>query len=245
MPSLPTSRPTCLAVIPARGGSKRLPGKNIRELLGRPAMAYTIEAALQSGVFERVVVSTDSPAIAAVAREAGAEVPFVRAAALADDQTPVSAVTLDALQRLDPEGTHFTHLAQLMANCPLRTAEDIRASFAQLLATGAESQLSVARFGWLNPWWAMRRSDRFVISPVFESSVTARGQDLPDLFCPTGAIWWARSEVLRREGTFHIAQRTGWEIPWQRGVDIDTEEDWRLAELLLRTAAEPEPAHAR
>jgi N-acylneuraminate cytidylyltransferase len=233
-----------LAVIPARAGSKRLPDKNVRELVGRPAIAYTIDAALRSRLFERVIVSTDSAAIAAAAVEAGAEVPFVRDAALADDHTPVSAVTLDALQRLDRAATQFGHVAQLMPNCPLRTAEDIRTSYAQFVETDAESQLSVTRFGWLNPWWAMRRSARFALSPVFESSVTRRSQDLPELFCPTGAVWWARTDVLRREGTFHTAQRTGWEIPWQRAVDIDTEEDWRLAEVLLRLALETEAVDA-
>ncbi len=234
-----------LAVIPARGGSKRLPGKNIQDLRGRPLIAYTIDAALGSGLFERVVVSTDSPSIAAAALQAGAEVPFVRPATLADDHTPVSAVTLDALQRLDPEGAAFDHVAQLMPNCPLRTAEDVRLSYAQFVATGAEAQLSVTRFGWLNPWWAMRRDDRWVLTPMFEQAATQRGQDLAELFCPTGAIWWARAGVLRREGTFHVPERTGWEIPWQRAVDIDTAADWQLAELLLRTAPEPEPADAR
>ena len=233
-----------LAVIPARGGSKRLPGKNTRELLGKPMIVFTIEAALGSGLFERIVVSTDSPAIAAVARDAGAEVPFVRSAALADDHTPVSAVTVDALQRLDA-GVHFAHVAQLMPNCPLRTADDIRASYAQFTETGAESQLSVTRFGWLNPWWAMRRNEQFTLTPVFEASVTQRGQDLPDLFCPTGAVWWAGADVLRRTGTFHTPARTGWEMPWQRAVDIDVEQDWRLAETLLRAAAAVEGVHAR
>jgi len=104
MPRSSQRPPARLAVIPARGGSKRLPGKNIRDLRGRPLIAYTIEAALGSGLFERVIVSTDSPTIAAAALQAGAEVPFVRSATLADDHTPVSAVTLDALQRVDPDG---------------------------------------------------------------------------------------------------------------------------------------------
>jgi len=245
MPEAVDRRSPCLAVIPARGGSRRLPHKNIRALLGKPAIAYTIEAALRSGLFERVVVSTDSPAVAAAALQAGAEVPFVRAAALADDQTPVSAVTLDTLQRLDGEQARFRYVAQLLPNCPLRTAEDIRASYTQFVESEAESQLSVTRFGWLNPWWATRRSEGFGLTPVFQASITQRSQDLPELFCPTGAVWWARSEVLRSAGTFHTAQRTGWEIPWERAVDIDTEADWRLAELLLRLVTDEEAVHVR
>ena len=233
-----------LAVIPARGASKRLPGKNIRCLLGRPALAYTVEAALASGLFAHVVVSTEDEAIARIAREAGALVPFLRDAGLADDHTPVSQVTLDALRRLDPGGGRFGHVAQLMPNCPLRTAADVCSSYEQFVRTSAESQLSVTRFGWQNPWWALRRGTGARLEPLFEQAVTTRSQDLPELFCPTGAVWWARADVLRREGTFHTARRTGWEIPWDRALDIDTEPDWRLAELLLQLAAAPEPVHA-
>src|SRR5699024_596879 len=105
-----------LAVIPARGGSRRVPGKNVRPLLGRPALAYTVDAALHSGLFDRVVVSTDSEAVAEVALNCGAEVPFLRDAALADDHTPVSAATVDMLRRLDPSRRWCTSVAQLMPN---------------------------------------------------------------------------------------------------------------------------------
>ncbi len=227
-----------LAVIPARGGSKRVPSKNIRELAGRPILAYTIDAALESGLFARVVVSTDSPQIAAAAEQLGAEVPFIRSASLADDYTPVSLVTLDALERLDPDSSLFDRVAQLMANCPLRTAADIRASYQQFLETGAEAQLSVTRYGWFNPWWAMTRDAQMSLNPIFEHTLV-RSQDLPELFCPTGAIWWATSQALRREKTFHLPQRTGWEMDWQRAVDIDTEDDWKMAELLLQLQGRP------
>lgn len=224
----------CLAVIPARGGSRRLPGKNIRDLCGKPIIAYTIEAALESGIFSRVIVSTDSQEIATLARHLGAEVPFLRDASLADDYTPVSLVTLDALEKLNPHGTILLNVAQLMANCPLRTAADVRDSYRQFVETGADSQISVTCYGWLNPWWAVMRSDGYQLTPIFPEQMSKRGQDLPEAFCPSGAIWWVKADVLRREKTFHIAGRTGWEIPWQRAVDIDTEDDWQLAELLMQ-----------
>lgn len=226
-----------LAVIPARGGSRRVPGKNIRPLLGNPAIAYTIRAAIGSGVFERVVVSTDSDEIARIARDAGADVPFVRDASLADDHTPVSLATVDALERLDPCGERYTVVAQLMANCPLRNANDVRESYRQFVDTGAPAQLSVTRFGWLNPWWAMQRGNDFVLDPLFGDRVTAPSQSLPELYCPTGAIWWARADVLRAARTFHVPGRTGWEISWQHAVDVDTEDDWAMAELLAQREA--------
>ena len=221
-----------LAVIPARGGSKRVPGKNVRPLHGRPLIAHAIAAALESELFTRVVVSTDSQGIARVARQYGAEVPFLRPAELADDVTPVSAATADVLDRLDPDGERFDVVCQLMANCPLTRAIEVIDSFRQFDATGTDAQVSVVRYGWQNPWWALRRSERFELDPLFPDQLLQRSQDLPELFCPTGAVWWARADVLRRARTFHVPHRTGWEMPWQRGIDIDTEDDWALVELL-------------
>ena len=234
----------CLAIIPARGGSKRIPKKNLRPMGGKPLLAYTVEAALLSSVFHRVVVTTDSPDIAEIARQYGAETPFLRDPSLSDDFVPVSAATVDALQRLDPEGAAFGYVCQLMPNCPLRTAEDIVDSHRQLIATGAESQLSVVRYGWQNPWWALRRDKNLALDPIFGEAITKRSQDLPELFCPTGAIWWAKADALRREGTYHIAGRTGWELRWTRGIDIDTEDDWAMAEVLLKHGPAPRVARA-
>jgi CMP-N-acetylneuraminic acid synthetase len=233
----------CLAVIPARGASKRLPGKNIKNLLGKPAIAYTIEAAIESGLFARIVVSTDSEHIAEIALQYGAEAPFLRARELADDHTPVSLVTLDVLEHLDPGGLTYSCVAQLMANCPLRTSDDVRASYQQFIETDSESQISVTRFGWQNPWWSVQRADNFTLEPLFETNITARSQDLPSLFCPTGAIWWAQTRALRREGTFHFFGRTGWEIPWMRGIDIDSQDDWQMAEVLVRLGEEVKTGH--
>jgi len=223
-----------LAVIPARGGSKRVPRKNLRELGGKPLLAYSIIAAREAGLFHRIVVSTDSTEIAEAAVRYGAEVPFLRDAQLADDVTPVSEVTLDVLRRIDPGERNYTQVCQLMANCPLRTASDIVSSYEQFAGSGADAQLSVVRFGWQNPWWAMRRAEHFALEPLFKDALTQRSQDLPPLYCPTGAIWWVQADTLRRQRTYHIAGGTGWEIPWDRGVDIDTEDDWLVAEVLFR-----------
>lgn len=234
-----------LAVIPARGGSKRVPGKNVRLLDGRPLLAHAIEAARASELFDRVVVSTDSPEIARVAVEHGAEAPFLRDAILADDVTPVSAATVDALVRLDPDGVRYASVCQLMANCPLVRAEEVRDSYRQFAASGAGAQVSVVRFGAQNPWWAMRRAATYELEPLFPERLKERSQDLPELFAPTGAVWWARAEVLRREGTFHVPHRTGWALPWERAIDVDTEEDFELLEvvheLLRRRAAAGAP----
>jgi len=223
-----------IAVIPARGGSKRIPRKNVRPFEGKPIIAHTIASALESGLFEQVVVSTDDAEIAEVARQNGAKVPFLRDKQLADDFTPVSEVTTDVIRRIDPDGDKFAIVAQLMPNCPLRTSRDVIDSHKQFEETASESQISVVRYGWQNPWWAMQQNERYELQPLFQEQMSQRSQDLPELFCPTGAIWWARTNVLRRTKTFHIDGRTGWEIPWQRGIDIDSLDDWKLAEALFR-----------
>ncbi len=226
-----------IAIIPCRGGSKRIPGKNIRPLQGKPIIGYAIEAALRSSLFERVVVSTDSEEIAEIARKFGADVPFMRDKKLADDFSPVSAATVDAVKRIDPTGGIFHNVAQLMANCPLRSAEDVRASYEQFVSSGAKSQISVTEYGWLNPWWAMTSDEKHILTPLFKERVTSRSQDLPHLYCPTGAIWWAKSAILREYGTFYAPDYSGWSMPWERAVDIDTEEDWKMAEVLFAKKA--------
>jgi N-acylneuraminate cytidylyltransferase len=202
--------------------------------MGKPMIALTIEAAIESSVFDRVVISTDSDEIASIGTLYGAEIPFIRSANLSDDFTPVSLATLDALVRLDPDGVEYKYVAQLMANCPLRNAQDIRASYEHMIESKGESQISVTRFGGLNPWWAMTMDNQNKLTPIFQEQMTKRSQDLPEIYCPTGAIWWAKADVLRQEKTFHTFNRTGWEMPWYRAVDIDTEDDWQLAELLMQ-----------
>jgi pseudaminic acid cytidylyltransferase len=232
---MPSIQFQCLAVIPARGGSKRIPRKNIREFAGRPLIAYTIEAALESGLFARVLVSTDDPEVATISRQSGAEVPFLREASLANDYTASSVVTADALERADPQGELYSHVAQLLPTCPLRNAIDVRESHRHFVATHAASQISVARFGWLNPWWAFRRDPEARLTPVYPEATKARSQDLPPLFGAVGAIWWANAGSLRETRNFYMPGYIGWEISWERAVDVDTYEDWRMAEVLRQS----------
>lgn len=223
-----------IAVIPARAGSKRVVNKNIREMCGRPLIAYTIEAAKKCGLFSRIVVSTDSEDIATISREYGAEVPFLREKSLADDYCPVSLVTLDAINKLENTSDHYDNVCQLMANCPLRDDLDLLNSYQQFVKEQSDAQISITRYGWFNPWWAMKRDANNKLIPIFEQQLNERSQDLPELYCPTGAIWWAKADTLRREKTFHCTNRTGWVIPWEKGIDIDTEDDWRMAEILMQ-----------
>ena len=218
-----------IAVILARGGSKRLPRKNILEIHGQPMIVWTIRAALDSGCYHRVLVSTDDEEIAAISRSAGAEVPFLRDSAT-DDIAPSTAATLAALQQAELHwGEHYDVVSQLMANCPLRGADEIRDAVDNFRNSGTKFQISCFRFGWMNPWWAARLNDRGEPEYLFPEARTQRSQDLPPLHCPSGAIWIANCESLRRSETFYGPGHILHPMPWIAALDIDDADDFAMA----------------
>ena len=221
-----------LAVIPARGGSKRLPGKNTLAFRGRPMIAWTIEAALESELFDRVIVSTDSPDIARVAAECGLKVPFLRDGA-ADDMSPVSEATIRALEQAESHfGETYATVCQLMANCPLRSAGEIVEAYANFERTGSEFQVSCFKFGWMNPWWALRLDSGGRAERLFPEVMGKRSQDLDELYCPTGAIWLALTGALKKAGTFYGPGVRYCPIDWKSAVDIDDSADLEMAEAI-------------
>lgn len=222
-----------IAVIPARGGSKRIPGKNIIDFEGKPLIAWTIEAAKQSGLFDKIVVSTDSSEIASVSKEYGAEVPFLRNSA-ADDYSPVSDATLSTILQLEEEEDYYDEVVQLFAVCPLRDANDIVNSYNFFKIKKAPFLISCFKYVWMNPWWAVTLDERNKPNWIFKETKN-RSQDLPDLFSPTGAIWIAKIEDFKREDTFYGKNHIFWEINWKKAVDIDNYEDMELARILKKT----------
>jgi len=224
---------TTIAVVPARGGSKRIPHKNIIDFMGKPLIGWTLEAARDSRIFDRIVVSTDDPEIAAVATRFGIDTPFLREEAV-DDVAPVSLAAIAALQQAQRHwNERYDVVIQLMANCPLRGASDIARSYEHFLAAGASFQLSCFKFGWMNPWWAATIGERAIPQFIFPHALKARSQDLPDLYCPSGAIWIARAERLLEEKTFYGPGHTFHAIDWKAAVDIDNYEDVELAEAVF------------
>ena len=227
-----------IAVIPARGGSRRLPKKNILEFMGKPMIAWTIEAAQATDLFDRILVSTDSAEIAAVARSYGATVPFLRSRAY-DDHTPVSEATCATLEQCAEElGEEFDLVTQLMANTPLRTADDICSALQHFLAGSAPAQISCFAFGWMNPWWSVTLDPQGTPTHLFPDALAQRSQDLPKLYCPTGAVWIARTEALLAARTFHCPGHRFFPMFWQSAVDIDDDEDLAIAQAVfnLRSA---------
>lgn len=222
-----------IAVIPARGGSKRIPKKNIADFCGKPMIAWTIEAAQQAKIFDRILVSTDDSETASIAKDYGVEVPFLREEAK-DDVTPVSGATLVALGQV----TNILHeeyetVVQLMANCPLRRAEDIIAAYKNFIGVKAEFQLSCFKFGWMNPWWAVHLPDGKHPSAVFPEALKTRSQDLPPLYCPTGAVWIANIDALRHAGTFYGPGHIFYPMDWTSAVDIDDQDDLKMAKVVF------------
>ena len=218
-----------IAIILARGGSKRLPNKNILDFAGKPLIAWTIEAAINSRKYSTVIVSTDSEEIAAHSKLAGADVPFLRTEG-ADDYTPSSEATLIAYkQAVKHYGKEFTTVSQLMANCPLRTEETIQRAVDNYLNKRFESQITCFKYGFMNPWWAFELDTQAKATKLFEDAVIKRSQDLPDLFCPTGAIWITRPSILEAEKTFYSKNHRFFKISWEEAMDIDDIDDFHLA----------------
>lgn len=221
-----------IAIIPARGGSKRIPHKNIIDFCGKPMIAWTIQAVKESGLFDRILVSTDDQKIADVSKTWGADVPFLRVC-FADDHTPVSEATASALlQAMNHWEESYASVTQLMANCPLRTANDITQAVTQFEAERRSFQISCFKYGWMNPWWAVKLSLDGHPERLFPESANHRSQDLPELFCPTGAIWVAKAEELLETKTFYGQGHVFEVMPWESAVDIDDYDDLRFAEAL-------------
>lgn len=221
-----------LAIIPARGGSKGLPGKNVTPLRGKPLIAWTIEAARQARRISRVVVSTDSPQIADAARAFGAEVPFLRPDELARDDTPAVDAALHALdwllthERYEPDW-----VALLQPTSPLRVAEDIDACAALAAERDAAAVVSVTP-AHPHPYWARRIDGDGQLSPLLEVAVPATRQSLPDAFSLNGAVYLVRTSSLRERRTFHPPRTWAYVMPRERSIDVDSAMDLRIADAL-------------
>lgn len=223
-----------IAIIPARGGSKRIPGKNILDFNGRPMIAWTIDAALKSGIFDKVLVSTDSEEIAVASRDLGASVPFLRQGS-ADDISASSEATLTSLIQAEKYWSiSFDTVTQLMPNCPLRTVLDINNAFDNFCQNDTNFQISAFRFGWMNPWWAIRIDKSGAPKPLFEKALETRSQDLDTLYCPTGAIWIANKKSFLSAKTFYGHGYKLFELPWLSAVDIDDYDDLKMADACFK-----------
>lgn len=222
-----------LGLIPARGGSKGIPRKNIKPIAGKPLIAWAIESALRSKVLAGVVVTTDDEEIAEIARRHGAQVPFLRPAELARDDTPGVAPVLHALDQL----TDYDTVLLLQPTSPLRTTTDIDDCVAQARRLGAPCMVSVSEVH-QHPNWMYRLDANQRLSALLDAPHVTRRQDLPKVYAANGALYYADATWLRTQRTFITPDTAAYVMPVQRAVDLDTPLDWRLAELLLKEQIE-------
>jgi CMP-N,N'-diacetyllegionaminic acid synthase len=225
---------TVLALIPARGGSKGIPGKNIAPLCGKPLIAWTIEAAQRARGIDRIVVSTDDEPIAEVARSLGAEVPFMRPTELARDDTPGIAPPLHALRWLaEHEGYRPDALMLLQPTSPLRLTADIEGALELFQRPGIDSVVSVTE-AHHHPYLLKTMGKSGHLQPfMVPDQPYVRRQDLPPLFALNGALWLIRSEILLAREEWYTDHTLGYIMPPERSLDVDTPFDLRLCELIL------------
>jgi CMP-N,N'-diacetyllegionaminic acid synthase len=221
--------PRILAVIPARGGSKGLPHKNIRDACGKPLIAWTIEAAQKSRYISRLVLSSDDTEIIKAAQRFGCDVPFVRPKYLASD----TASSIDVIHHAIKEIPGYDYVILLQPTSPLRTTSDIDNAVEMMLNKGAPACVGITE-STESPYWMMVVEKNEVLKPLIDRShFQQRRQDLPNTYLVNGAIYIAEINWLMRQSGFVGPETIGYRMPKERSIDIDTEEDFRQLLSLL------------
>lgn len=224
-----------LGLIPARGGSKGVPRKNIRLLSGKPLLQYTAEAALRSRHLSRLILSTDEEQVAEVGRRCGLEVPFIRPAELAEDKTPMLPVIQHAVRWVEGKGDHFDAVCLLQPTNPLRLPEDIDACIELLASSAADAAVTMLPVPpEHNPHWVyFRAADGLLSLSTGEPAPIPRRQDLPPAFHREGSVYVTRRDVVMEENSLYGKRLVGHLMEAARSVNIDTPADWDRAEYLL------------
>jgi N-acylneuraminate cytidylyltransferase/CMP-N,N'-diacetyllegionaminic acid synthase len=222
-----------LALIPARGGSKGLPGKNIRDLHGKPLIAWSIQAAKQSQYIDRTIVSTDSADIAATAKEYGAETPFIRPAELATDHSSGMDVCLHALEWFSNKNDAYNLLLILQPTSPLRTVSDIDTAIETMGEKQAKAVVSVCETDH-HPWWSNQLPQNGNMKGFLRPEVLNKNrQELPTYYRLNGAIYLVDAEVIKKTRSFYGPETFAYVMPTERSIDIDTLQDLLVAEAYL------------
>jgi CMP-N,N'-diacetyllegionaminic acid synthase len=224
-----------VAIVPARGGSKGIPGKNIRNLAGKPLIEWTIDAALKSCFIERVIVTTDCREIASIALAAGAEVPFIRPSELGFDETAAVLPILHAVEWLE-ENEKYTppFVIDLQPTSPLRNTGDIDGALDLLFKSQFDAVVGMAPVR-QNPYWMQTlRKDGSMEYLLGKDLESLRRQDLPTVYLINGAIYAIKREVFLKERTLFPAKTTGYVMPQERSLDIDSKLDMDMAQILIK-----------
>ncbi len=225
-----------IAIITARGGSKRIPRKNIKEFCGKPILAYSIEAALNSGIFDAVMVSTDDEEIADIARTYGAEVPFFRSEKTANDYAVTSDVLQEVLAEYEKRGEQFDALCCIYPTAPFLTAEKLQRASALLEEMTADSVVPVVRFGF-PPQRSVIVKDGY-LQFKWQEHALARSQDLEPFYHDAGQFYFLRTQSFLEQKKLFMEKTVPLEMEELEVQDIDTEQDWKIAEVKFRMMKE-------
>jgi len=219
-----------LCIIPARGGSKRIPRKNIKDFLGKPIIAYSIEAALASELFDVVMVSTDDEEIRQVAIQYGAEVPFLRSEDNANDMATTAAVLEEVLTKYKGLGMEFSHACCLYPTAPFVTAAKLEEGYEKLISSDADAVFPLVKFDY-PVWRGLRMHDNYQVEMIWKEHLNSRSQDLEPVFHDAGQWYWFRIDRFLQNKKLFTANTLGVEISPLEVQDIDNMHDWHLAEL--------------
>lgn len=222
-----------LCVIPARGGSKRIPRKNIRDFCGKPMIAWSIEAAIKSGLFEHIVVSTDDDEIAAVATSLGAEVPFRRPVELADDHTATRPVVNHAIRDTEQRFVRPVHVCCIYPTAPFIQISDLQRGLDQLINSGADFAFTVTHFAYPIQR-ALKLTESGRVAMFQPEHRKTRSQDLERAYHDAGQFYWGLTEAFLDDRDTFSSLASPIVLPNWRVVDIDNEEDWDRAVILFR-----------
>jgi pseudaminic acid cytidylyltransferase len=222
-----------LAVIPARGGSKRIPRKNIRPFIDKPIISYSIRAALEADLFDEVMVSTDDLEIADIAKMYGAQIPFLRSADTSDDYSTISDVLGEVLERYGSLGKRFENICVVYPAAPFVTAERIKQGFDLLCGGHHDAVFYVVRFSY--PVQRALTINGGRLSFIHPENARKRSQDLGATYHDAGQLFWISRQAFLRERSVFVENIGAVELPEREVQDIDTLEDWELAELKYRS----------
>lgn len=225
-----------VAIIPARGGSKRIPGKNTRLFAGKPIIAYSIEAAKQSGLFDRIIISTDSDQIAEVAKDYGAEIPFKRPSELSDDHTPTAPVVAHALNWLAENDSAADYACCIYATAPFVQAQYLQQGFQVLTAKNASSAFSVTSFAF-PIFRALKIAKQGHLQMIWPEHQLTRSNDLPESYHDAGQFYWLDAKKFLQDQLMYGADAQPVILPRYLVQDIDTPEDWDTAEYMFKALA--------
>lgn len=219
-----------LAIIPARGGSKRIPRKNIKDFKGKPIIAYSIEAAINSNLFDEIMVSTDDNEIAEVAQKFGAKTPFLRSKENANDFASLVDVVLEVVLKYKEKGRSFDYICCILPTAPLIKPDRIKEALSKLINKDLESILPVVDFSY-PILRALEFDHEEHLKMVWPEFLESRSQDLKPTFHDSGSFYWVRLSALVQQKTLFCRNGGAIILPEIEVQDIDNEVDWRLAEL--------------